>query len=750
MKKLKILFVSIFCIISFSQSYSQARMWENFTDMKELTSVAVSENSVYCGSKGGVFVVSNNGTIIEKFTNINGLLSNDILSLYLDSQRRLWIGASDGSIVIYDVNNKLFKYIYDIKNSTESDKSISSFQQFGNFIFVGTGYGIQKISIVNFSFVDAPYYQLGNYAPRTKVTSLTLLNNLLFAGTISGVSFANVSTSNLNNPSSWTNFNSFGMSNSVNTVAAFDNKVFAGTASNCMYYENGNWAGYPNNIIFNNAVRTISPVQNRIYFSLNNSVYFANQGSLENVNLYLENVRIGQVTSFANGNPILASLSDGLFINTNQGYQFVAPNGPARNSFDWLAADGSGNVWAAGGGFTAGFYKLSGSTWTNYNTATYPSIGNDNFFRKIYANDNTVWALSYGGGPTLIEGETIRNYNPSNANLPGIPANPNYCTPFGGGFDNQGRFWLSIYTSNNSTNIYCYTGEGQFIGIPNSSFINSCNLEAMAIDNNNTKWIVTNTPEGVYFFNENGTLNNFSDDIFGFYTTGDFGIQDINDVIVDKNGEVWIATNNGVFIISNPLAAIQNPNNKPAPVKLGIIEGNLRVPFTQNCRVIKNDILNEKWIGTEGNGVFHLSSDGSTLIEQFNTSNSPILDNKINSIVVNPETGIAYFGTLKGLSSVTTNAIEPVAEFDEITCSPNPFILPAGVDMKIDGLIENSRLKIINLTGQVIAEFDSPGGRIATWQNSRNLNLPSGVYIVVAFNRNGSKVGKGKFAVIKK
>lgn len=90
-------------------------MWENFTDMKELTSVAVSENSVYCGSKGGVFVVSNNGTIIEKFTNINGLLSNDILSLYLDSQRRLWIGASDGSIVIYDVNNKSFKYIYDIK-----------------------------------------------------------------------------------------------------------------------------------------------------------------------------------------------------------------------------------------------------------------------------------------------------------------------------------------------------------------------------------------------------------------------------------------------------------------------------------------------------------------------------------------------------------------------------------------------------------------------------------------------------------
>jgi len=147
MKKLKILFISIFCVLSYSQSYSQARVWENFTDMKEITSMSVSEdmkeitsmsvseNTVFCGSKGGVFVVSNNGVILEKFTNINGLLSNDILSLYLDSQKRLWIGASDGSIVIYDVNNKSFKYIYDIKNSTESDKSINSFQQFNNIVF---------------------------------------------------------------------------------------------------------------------------------------------------------------------------------------------------------------------------------------------------------------------------------------------------------------------------------------------------------------------------------------------------------------------------------------------------------------------------------------------------------------------------------------------------------------------------------------------------------------------------------------
>jgi hypothetical protein len=162
--------------------------------------------------------------------------------------------------------------------------------------------------------------------------------------------------------------------------------------------------------------------------------------------------------------------------------------------------------------------------------------------------------------------------------------------------------------------------------------------------------------------------------------------------------------------------------------------------------------LNQKWIGTESNGVFHLSEDGSTLIEQFNTTNSPIADNRINGIVVSPISGKAYFATLKGLSVTTTDAIKPIEEFDKITCSPNPYLVPNNIALKIDGLVENSSVKIITLSGEVIREFDSPGGRIATWDglDLKGNIVPSGIYIVVAFNKDGSKVGKGKIAVVKK
>ena len=46
---------------------------------------------------------------------------------------------------------------------------------------------------------------------------------------------------------------------------------------------------------------------------------------------------------------------------------------------------------------------------------------------------------------------------------------------------------------------------------------------------------------------------------------------------------------------------------------------------------------------------------------------------------------------------------------------------------------------------------DTPGGKIAKWNGSdkNGNNVPSGVYMVVAYNKDGSKVGVGKVVVIR-
>jgi ligand-binding sensor domain-containing protein len=752
-----LLFASIFLSLS---SVSAGKKWTNYTDLKNVNCIAVNKQSqtAYCGTSGGLFIVNlNNGSIINKYTNIEGLINNNITAISIDNQNKLWIGSSDGSICVLNNSTLAFKYIIDIKNSTESDKGIYSFVTYGNYIYVATGFGVIKISTFSLNFLDAPYYQLGNFVLKSKVYDLTILNDVIYAATVSGVAYANIINSNLNNPSSWTNYSSTPLNANVKTIKSFDGKVFAGSTTGFMFFDGSVWSLYPNGNFSNTSIKSIAPVGSNLFFISNDRTYFANKDNLSNVVSFLASDVCNYVSADNNQNPLLGIYEKGLYALVNNSPVYIAPNCPNRNSFDFVNEDSNGNIWGASGLTDGGAYKFDGNIWTNYLKEIYPELGNSNDCRKVYSRGNETWALFWGGGATLITDQTIRNFNPSNSVLPGIVGYPNYCVPSTAAFDNDGHLWIAFYGTNDSKYLYAHLGDTVFLGFNNPSIINQSHLGSVAIDNFNTKWIVSNdNPRGLYFFNENSSLFDPSDDVYGFYILNDFGdINTISHVIVDKSNTVWVTTNNGVYILDNPLAAIQDPNHKPSFTKLGIISGNLKVPFTENCKVICSDVLNEKWIGTESNGVFHLSEDGSTLIETFNVNNSPILSNTINSIVVSAKTGKAYFGTLYGLSSIQTNAIQPVEKFDKIICKPNPYVLPSTKNptLTIDGLVENSIIKIITLNGEVVAEYTARQGKIDDQWNGTDKKgnlVPTGIYIVVAYNKDGSKVGTGKLAIIRK
>jgi hypothetical protein len=739
-------------------SPENSRKWEIHTDMKNVISIAtaVTSNTVYCATEGGIFSVDlNNGNILEKYTNLNGLISNNVTAVLVDINNRLWIGAGDGSVSIYNINNNTWQYIYDIKNSSESNKSINDFLLYNNYIFIATSYGIHKVSLATLNFVDAPYTQLGTFSINTKITGLAVARDTIFAATVSGVAYAPVA-SNLNNPSNWTNYNTDPLDETVNAIEEFDNLIFAGSANGLWYYNFSSWQAYPHPSVSVSNIKGAVEIGDKFYIVSNNDIVYALKGNLGNIFPYYQGRIFNTIFRDNQNNPVIGEKENGILYQLGGQFKNYFPNGPNRNLFNYITEDDKGNIWGAGASGDAGFYKFDGNMWYPYTVELYPQMGSSNNFSKVVFGNGNLWALNFGSGPTVLRPDnTIKNYNPSNSNLPGIQGAPDFCVPTGGAYDNKGVFWLAFYQQNSGRSLYAYTGDDSlFLGFANPPIISNANFEEIAVDAYNTKWIVSGeiSPRGLYFFNENNTLNNPADDIFGMYYTSELGVDDITDVIVDKNNEVWFSSNNGVFIINNPLAAIQNPQQKPPPVKLGIISGGLKVPFTENCRCISTDILNQKWIGTESNGVFHLSEDGSTLIEQFNMLNSPIADNRVNGIVVSPLTGKAYFATLKGLSAVNTDAIRPVEEFDKITCMPNPYIIPNNVALKIDGLVENSSIKIISLSGEIIREFDSPGGRITTWDglDLKGNIVPSGIYIVVGFNKDGSKVGKGKVAVVRK
>jgi hypothetical protein len=229
-------------------------------------------------------------------------------------------------------------------------------------------------------------------------------------------------------------------------------------------------------------------------------------------------------------------------------------------------------------------------------------------------------------------------------------------------------------------------------------------------------------------------------------------IHGANDIIVDNNGEVWVATDNGVVIIADPYQVIQNPNSLPTTQKMRIIENGISTPLTENVITLRNDALNNKWLGTNASGVLYVSPDGSTLLNQFTMSYSPLPDNKINCLTTDSKTGLVYMGTQKGLLSYKTVAVEPLNEFDKITAGPNPYLIPNEHLLRIDGLVENSSIKILTISGTLVREMETPGGRIANWDGRDNNGslVSSGIYIIVGYNKDGSKVGTGKVAVLRK
>jgi len=262
------------------------------------------------------------------------------------------------------------------------------------------------------------------------------------------------------------------------------------------------------------------------------------------------------------------------------------------------------------------------------------------------------------------------------------------------------------------------------------------------IDQYDTKWFTVTVAGrfGLYYFNENKTFDDLTDDTQGYMNSSNGLLSDlITALAVDQRGYLWVGTNVGLNVILNP--------SKPK------VTSNLGLALrNQTITCIAIDPLDQKWIGTT-QGVFVLSSDGIQLIGQYDSKNSPLPSDDIKSIAFDAKNGIAYIGTDYGLAALQTSSVQPLQSFGEVFVYPNPFVVGDGAtSLTIDGLVGNSSIKIFTISGKLISDFTTPGGRIAFW-DGKDLNgnlVPTGIYIIVSYDQEANNVKTSKVAVIRK
>jgi hypothetical protein len=136
-------------------------------------------------------------------------------------------------------------------------------------------------------------------------------------------------------------------------------------------------------------------------------------------------------------------------------------------------------------------------------------------------------------------------------------------------------------------------------------------------------------------------------------------------------------------------------------------------------------------------------------LKNFNEQNSPVFSNSIASVAVDNKTGDVWFATSKGLISVRGDATAGKENFEDVYAFPNPIREDYTGNVTITGLMKDTRIRITDISGNLVYETLSDGGQ-ASWDlNTYNgKRVATGVYLVFYSDSDGSRSDVTKILVI--
>lgn len=728
---------TLFLIIMIANVFyaQQIGVWKNYTDMKFVTDIKAYPGGYWISTTGGA------GNYLDEYedyltmlTKSEGLNSQNLTTLIIDKNLNVWFGMQNGVINIYDPSTGSMKEIVDIFQSNYTKKNINDFFLTGDTIYVSTEFGLSLINTEYLAFIET-VTKFGNFTSAERVNSANVFNNKVYVSTKTGVAIQKDGATNLIAPDSWTSYECGNdiPANETYSSVFFDGRLIVATNSGLVQFDGAVWSNYA----YSNKVFDLIVNGDKLYVLFENSLHTFD-GINEN-EIYASTESKFQKLDISS-NKILIGTDNGVIELLDNASETIIPNGPINNSFQSLAVDKNGALWVGTGKdvFGRGFMKYYNGLWTNYNRDTYPQLPNDNYHR-VSADEYQVYLSNWGAGLTIEEESNFQFFNAKNSELVGIPSDPNYVVIRNAARDSNLDVWFFNFASADDKPIIQLTQDSVWYHyqFPYFQLSEEVYLTDGIIDQYNTKWFIING-RGLFYFNENGTPENTTDDAWGWLRELDgLNSNEITSLALDERGELWVGTPRGANIISDP----SSPKSRITQA-YAIRE--------QSVTSIVVDPLNNKWVGTY-QGLFVLTPDGVHLVEQYDSKNSALPTDEIRSLTIDKNSGTVYVGTSFGLSSLTTSSVNPNQNFDDLFVYPNPFVIGSTDNLSIDGLMKSSSLKVLTIAGDVVREIVTPGGRLGYWDGKDNDGsyVSSGIYIIVVYDEEADNVATAKIAVIR-
>lgn len=363
------------------------------------------------------------------------------------------------------------------------------------------------------------------------------------------------------------------------------------------------------------------------------------------------------------------------------------------------------------------------------------------------------------------DGKIVQQYTQANSPIRSAAGAGNYdyirCdAPI---FDDEGNLFFS--NTSVDTTFYCLKRDGRFVPFYSPVTAQLSNFEHALFDHSGRLWVTQrryagNTRGGFLCIDFNGTIDNTKDDIYTYrsvFTNQDgtaFVANNAYSMAIDHDGRIWMGTNAGLIVCDNPdewaaddfrITQVKVPRNDGTNYADYLLDG-------AAITAIAVDGANRKWIGTDTDGLYFVSADGTVTLEHFTMDNSPLVSNTIWSLACHPTSGEVFVGTDKGLVCFQSDASQPADELsqDNIRVFPNPVRHDYEGPVTLQGLTADCDVKVVNTAGHTVADGTSHGGTFV-W-NARGYNgerVATGIYYFMIADPAGGTATVAKVAVVR-
>lgn len=748
-------------IISFHiMGQSPVGSWTDHLRYNAANSIAVSSDEIYASTGQSLLVFNRQFRELKKMSTIGGLTETGISSIAWAEENSTLVVAYKSTNIdlvkglnVYNLPDILNKYI-------AGERRINRVRTSGKYAYLAASFGIVVIDVARKEIYDT--WKPSPGPDNNEVFDVAFGNNRVYAATMSGTWEANLSDQGLAYFGNWKQ-----VSGIPDPGSKCNNVIFSGeslyinvpdpVSGDRIYSINGS----PRLFLYIPGIEYISFDSGPEGFSVSSPgfiKYFRPDGTdIFTISSYgwgIPNIWQGIIT----GTDIwIGDLNYGLIEGKNLSeFSALSINGPSTDKVVNIVSQNGRTIICSGGtdnSFNSLNRSFQVSVYDNYLFSNIISATFSDAMRSVIdpLNSSHFYVSSWGDG--LFEydnGILVKHYNSSNSPLREGNTPGSGIKIAGLAFDRAKNLWIA--QTDVSENIKILKSDGSWITYPVS-------LEAPVAGDiisasNNQKWIILSGGHGLFIIDDNGTPGIFSDDRFRKLTVVDNDDKIIPNVFAaaeDLDGRIWIGTDQGPVIYYNPDRIFED-NVKGYRIKVPRSDGSGLADYmlgTESITSIAVDGANRKWLATKNSGAYLLSADGTVMLKNYNSLNSPMFSDSIASVSIDNQTGEVWFGTSKGVLSARELATSGSNEFRNVYSFPNPVRKDFEGNVTITGLMKDTQVKITDVSGNLVYETFSEGGQ-AEWdlRTYNGKRVKSGVYLVFCSNPDGSKAIATKILVI--